>query len=220
LNDVQLPFTADQFFGIFADYNQTFWPVAVVLWLMTVLAVALVWWQPARWSPMLSLFLGALWLWNAAAYHALLFTRINRAAWIFSLLFAFQAALFMRAGLQKRLLYVSTGARQGLGMGLAAYSLLYPFLTMGLGHDYPATPTFGLPCPTAILTMGLLLTVSGKIPFGLAVVPIVWGFIGGSAATLLDVPTDYVLLAAGMLLLIVLVAQRSPRARSRALIQF
>jgi hypothetical protein len=29
---------------------------------------------------------GALWLWSAAAYHALLFTRINPAAWVFAAL--------------------------------------------------------------------------------------------------------------------------------------
>jgi hypothetical protein len=34
------------------------------------------------------------------------------------------------------------------------------------------------------------------------------GFIGGSAAVLLAVPTDYVLLAAGVLLMLVMLAQR------------
>lgn len=33
----------------------------------------------------------------------------------------------------------------------------------------------------------------GGIPPLLAIVPVLWGFIGGSAAVLLDVPTDYVL---------------------------
>jgi Family of unknown function (DUF6064) len=28
---VALPFTSDQFFGVFAEYNQSFWFVAVVL---------------------------------------------------------------------------------------------------------------------------------------------------------------------------------------------
>jgi hypothetical protein len=83
---------------------------------------------------------------------------------------------------------------------------------MALGHDYPATPTFGLPCPTTILTIGVLLTVQGSVPVGLSVVPILWAFIGGSAALLLDVQTDYVLLAGGVVLLVALVLQ-SARGR-------
>jgi hypothetical protein len=201
---VELPFTTDQFFSVFAEYNEAFWSVVVALWCATIAALVAAWRDPERWSPTLSLFLGGLWLWNAAAYHAFLFTRINPAAWIFSALFAVQAALFLRSGQHRRPVYLSaTGARQRLGLALAAYSLAYPFLTMTLGHDYPATPTFGLPCPTTILTIGVLLTVRERVPWSLSVVPTVWGFIGGSAAALLHVQTDYVLLAGGVLLMIV-----------------
>ena len=200
---MELPFTPDQFFSVFAEYNEAFWLVVVALWFATIGALVLVWRYPERWSAMLSWFLGALWLWNAIAYHAFLFTRINPAAWIFSALFAVQAALFLRAGQQRRPMYLSsTGARQGVGLALAAYSLAYPFLTIAFGHDYPATPTFGVPCPTTILTIGVLLTVRDRVPLSLSVDPILWGFIGGSAAALLRVQTDYVLLAGGVLLLI------------------
>jgi len=55
------------------------------------------------------------------------------------------------------------------------------------------------------------LTARGGVPLGLSLVPILWGFIGGSAAVLLAVQTDYVLLAAGTLLLIAVVTRkRSP----------
>ena len=200
---MELPFTPDQFFSVFAEYNETFWLVVVALWFATIAALILVWRQPEQWSPMLSVFLGALWLWNAVAYHAFLFTRINPAAWIFSALFAVQAVLFLRAGQHGRASYLSSsGAKQVIGLALAAYSLAYPFMTMALGHDYPSAPTFGLPCPTTILTIGVLLTVKGRVPVSLSAVPIVWSFIGGSAAALLQVQTDYVLLAGGVLLLI------------------
>lgn len=206
---MELPFTSDQFFSLFAEYNRAFWMVVAASWLATVAALASVWRDPARWSPVVSLFLGVLWLWNAAAYHAFLFTRINPAAWVFSVLFAIQAVLFLRVGLQRRLVYLSsTSARQSAGVALISYALAYPFLTMALGHTYPATPTFGLPCPTVILTIGMLLTIRDGAPWSLAVIPILWDFIGGSAAMLLQMPTDYVLLAAGVLLLIVVAAHR------------
>jgi hypothetical protein len=158
------------------------------------------------------LFLGALWLWNAVAYHAFLFTRINPAAWLFSALFALQGVLLIWPWSRKSVQYLSSsGVRRTIGMVLAASSLAYPFLTMALGHTYPATPTFGLPCPTVILTIGLLMTVRGDVPISLALVPIAWGFVGGSAALLLSVATDVVLLAAGTLLVLVCLAQRLRR---------
>jgi hypothetical protein len=39
----------------------------------------------------------------------------------------------------------------------------------------------------------------------LALIPTIWAYIGGSAAILLGVPTDYVLLAAGLVLTLLLV---------------
>jgi hypothetical protein len=212
---MSLPFTSEQFFGIFAQYNRSFLVVVVVLWLATIASLTLARRRADRWSPALSLVLGALWLWNAIAYHAFLFTRINPAAWLFALMFAVQAVLFVDAGWHRRLVYFSSSAPQRFaGLTLGGYSLAYPFLTMALGHDYPATPTYGVPCPTVILTIGLLLTTRDGWRLRFAAIPILWAFIGGSAATLLHVPTDYVLLAAGVILLawVVLRARRMRRA--------
>lgn len=204
-----LPFTDEQFFRIFADYNGAFWPVVVALWLASLEAIVFVRRNPEGRSHVLSFFLGALWLWNALAYHAFLFTRINPAAWLFSALFAVQALLFFRAGVRRQIEYfLASGLPQAAGLGLVAYALAYPFLTLAFGHSYPAAPTFGVPCPTAILTIGLLVTARGGVPLALAIVPLAWGVVGGSAAVLLAVPADYVLLGAGALLTVILIGQR------------
>jgi hypothetical protein len=84
---VNLPFTPEQFSSVFADYNRQFVVVVVLWWFATVGALAFVWRQPERRSSYLSYFPGMLWVWNAVAYHAYLFTRINPAAWFFSALF-------------------------------------------------------------------------------------------------------------------------------------
>jgi hypothetical protein len=141
---------------------------------------------------------------------AWLFTRINPAAWLFAVFFAVQAVLFFWAGAGARghLEYLSSARlTSGLGVGLVLYAFAYPFLTMAFGHGYPATPTFGVPCPTAIMTIGFLLTVGGRVPLTLAIVPVLWGVVGGSAAVLLAVPTDYALLGAAALLTGVLIAR-------------
>src|SRR5688500_11709777 len=81
---MQLPFTPNQFFSIFAAYNHAFWIVVIVMWFATLAILVVVWREPARWTRLLSFLLGTLWLWNAVAYHAFLFTRINPAAWVFA----------------------------------------------------------------------------------------------------------------------------------------
>jgi Family of unknown function (DUF6064) len=220
-----LPFTPEQFFAIFTSYNSQYWLVVAAWYLASIGVVAAAWRNPARYGHVLTYFLAALWAWNAVAYHAVLFTRINPAAWLFAMLFAVEAGLLAWAGARAAPEYFgSSGSRFFIGAGFVVYSLLYPFLS-SLGHGYPATPTFGVPCPTTFLTIGLLLTVRGDVPAALAIVPALWAMIGGSAAWLLDVPTDAALLGAGLLLIAIVVAERmrlrvkpptwsSPRIRS------
>jgi hypothetical protein len=51
-----------------------------------------------------------------------------------------------------------------------------------------------------LLTVGLLLTGSPPAPRTVAIVPLLWAIIGGSAAVLLGVRPDWALLAAAALL--------------------
>jgi hypothetical protein len=211
-----LPFTSDQFFGVFAEYNHNFGLVAVALWIVTLVMLVAAWRNPRGWSRALTALLAVSWLWNAGAYHALLFTRINPAAWLFAALFAVQAGLFVVAATRRELEYFQAAGVRGMaGLLLTIYALAYPALTIASGHVYPAVPTFGVPCPTAILTIGLLVTVRGGPPLTLSIVPIVWAFIGGSAALLLGVVTDYVLLVAGVMLAPLVVWRRSRGAATR-----
>jgi uncharacterized protein DUF6064 len=195
---MDLPFTPAQFFDIFAAYNRALWFAVAGLWVAAAAVVTATWRKPDR-SALLTYFLSAIRAWNAVAYHAALFTRINPAAWLFAAIFALEAVLLLRAGRRERLDYFSaSGVRMWIGCSLILYSLAYPFLS-AISHPYPATPTFGVPCPTTILTIGAFLTLRGSVPVLLGIVPAAWGFIGGSAAALLGVPTDYVLLGASVL---------------------
>ena len=143
--------------------------------------------------------LATLWTWNAVSYHALLFTTINPAAWLFAALFTMEGVLLFRAVTRSRLEALSlTGPISGFGIVLACYALAYPLLSFGIGRRCRRSATFGVPCPTAILTIGVLLCVRGGPPLSIAVIPAAWAFIGGSAALLFGVWTDYMLLAAGV----------------------
>ena len=59
------------------------------------------------------------------------------------------------------------------------------------------------------------MTALDGVSLSLAIVPIAWSFIGGSAAVLLAVPTDYVLLAAGAVLTSLMLTYRLRRAAVR-----
>ena len=213
---MNLPFTPEQFLGVFAEYNDALWPAVSGFWLASLGVLVATWRKPTSYSRALTYLLAALWAWNAIAYHVWFFTRINPAAWLFGAAFAFQAALFVWVGARRRIEYFSSdGVVARVGASLVIYALAYPFLTMALGHRYPAAPTFGVPCPTVILTIGVLLTARAGIPLLLTIVPVLWGFIGGSAALLLNVPTDYVLLGAGVLLAARFMTSRRTPVRTR-----
>jgi len=199
---MSLPFTRDQFFDVFAAYNTSLWPFAIALWLLTVAVVVMLVRGRRGAERMLSLLLAIQWAWAALAYHAAFFSAINPAAWFFSALFLIEAGLLAWMGALRNTLHLSRGRspRHDLSWALVGYALLYPAIVWAGGDAYPRLPTFGVPCPTAILTIGFLLAANPPAPAVLALIPIAWAFIGGSAALLLGVRADLMLAAAGICL--------------------
>ncbi len=129
-----------------------------------------------------------------------------------------EGILLLSAGHRQSIAVAATNRWRSLaGWSLVTYALAYPVLNLTLGHPYPGTPTFGVPCPTAILTIGVLVVARGASVIRLAIVPCLWGLVGGSAALLLGVWTDYVLLAAGVVLVATLVGHAARRPPSRGL---
>jgi hypothetical protein len=198
---MSLPFSREAFFAIFAAYNEKLWPFALLLWFLTGAAFLQLVRGRIR-SDVIAGLLAIHWAWAGLAYHAVFFSRINPAAWGFSLLFLLEAGLLAWHGVIRGDLRFSRtrSFRHVLSSFLVIYALLYPAIARAEGHFYPETPTFGVPCPTAILTVGLLLAAQENLPRRLIVVPIAWAFIGGSAAFLLAVRADWMLPVAGILL--------------------
>jgi hypothetical protein len=65
-------------------------------------------------------------------------------------------------------------------------------------------PMFGItPCPVTIFTFGLFL-LAAPVSRWLLVVPVLWALIGGSAAFVLHVPQDWMLLASGFSVMLLL----------------
>ncbi|GAB4560667.1 MAG: DUF6064 family protein [Rhizobacter sp.] len=199
-----LPFTREQFFAVFAAYNEAVWPVQYLAYLLALaMLVALVRGWPGR-DRLVSGGLAAMWVWTGVAYHGLYFAPINPAALGFAALFVVQGVLMAHAGLmQGRLRFeVRPGWRGLVGWCLVAYAaIVYPLLGWAAGHRYPEMPSFGItPCPVTLFTFGMLLLAAPVIPRRLLVIPLLWSLVGGSAAVLLGVPQDWPLLISGLCL--------------------
>jgi len=196
-----LPFDVAQFLAVFARYNEAVWPAQVVLTVLAVAAVGLALraraWSDRAVSGVLALF----WIWMGLVYHVAFFSAINPAATVFGASFVLEGiALAALGGVAGRLRFrFRPSVQGGVGAVLLAYALVgYPLLGVALGHRYPATPTFGLPCPTTIFTLGVLLWAEPPVPQTLLLVPLIWSAIGTSAAILLGVRQDLGLGMAGL----------------------
>ena len=150
-----------------------------------------------------------MWIWTGIAYHGLFFAQINKAAYFFGALFLIEGAYIAYAGvLRDQLLFGFTSRPSAwLGVVFMTYAaVIYPLIAITTGHAYPEMPMFGVtPCPVTIFTFGLFLLTTRHLPRWLLVVPFFWSVIGGSAAILLDVPQDWVLLVSGLIAVPVLV---------------
>jgi hypothetical protein len=199
---VQLPFTHDQFLDLFGDYTRALWPFLLVLWLAT----AWILWQLFRnslRSPAVVPWLLAIhWAWSGAVYQLIYFRRINPAATLFGAAFLTQALLLLWRGVfQSRLTFSKPSRWSAVGWGLILYSMLYPAVGLLLGLRPPRWPSFGVPCPTTVLTAGLLLLGPRREARLLGSIPVLWAAVGSFAAFALGIRADVALGVAGVLLL-------------------
>ena len=196
------PFTLDQFFEVFRNYNETVFPAQIFLYLASLIAVYLII-NPTSFSNIIiSIFLAFFWVWMGIVYHLIFFAPINSAAYVFGAAFILQSILFIIFGVVKKKLSFSFHSDiYGMtGIVLILFALVfYPVLGYFLGHVYPLSPTFGLPCPTTILTFGVLLLNDKKCPVVIMIIPFLWSIIGFTAAFNFGIWEDMGLLIAGLL---------------------
>jgi hypothetical protein len=203
-----LPFTREQFFDVFSIYNQAIWPVQIAgygLGLAAVVAILM----GRKEAPMLiSVVLAIMWAWTGIAYHFVFFSAINGTASLFAAVFVMQALVFVHHGVRRRQLVPATwpGWHGAFGWTLIAYAAIaYPLIGLASGHALGGLPHFGVtPCPVTLFTFGLLLLMRQPLPWPVAIIPVIWSLIGGSAAFLLGVPQDWPLLVSGMVSVLIM----------------
>ena len=213
---VMIPFTVEQFLDVFARYNVAVWPAQIVLYAFALSAIGLALQRSSDFSRSIACLLSVLWLWSGIVYHLIFFSRVNGAAYIYGGLFIFQSCLFIYAGVLKRKLSFSISLTPYAIIGglFIVYALVvYPVLSYQLGHRYPTTPTFGVPCPATSFTFGMFLWTRRNVPLYLMVIPLLWALIGLSAALSIGMKEDFGLVVAGVTSFF-LIARRNRSARA------
>ncbi|MGB3017034.1 MAG: DUF6064 family protein [Ignavibacteria bacterium] len=207
---MKTPFTVEQFFDVFNNYNEAVFPMQAVFYLLSLFVVYLIIKPKSGTEKIVSGVLALLWLWMGIVYHLVFFTAINNAAYLFGAMFVLQGILFLVTGVfQSKLSFKFRFDIYGIsGIALIIFALVfYPMLGNYLGHVYPSSPTFGLPCPTTIFTFGILLMSDRKCPAVIMVIPFLWSVIGFFAAFSFGVIEDTGLLIAGLLTLTLLLVK-------------
>lgn len=198
-----LLFSRGQFVAVFVGYNESIWPVQIVAYSLGFFAITLLFRPGAATDRLVSAILALFWVWTGIVYHWLFFSEINTAAYLFGALFLAQGVCLAIVGVLQGLLRFGfrRSMRQWIGIAFLSYAAVaYPMIGILSGHAYVELPMFGVtPCPVTIFTFGMLLLATKPIPRLVLAVPFVWSLIGGSAAVLLSVPQDWLLLVSGLI---------------------
>jgi hypothetical protein len=208
-----LPFTPEQFTSVFVSYNNAIWPAQIGAYLLGCWAIVPLLWRTSHGDRVTAGILALMWLWTGIAYHWVFFSTINQAAYVFGTLFMIEGCSLLYLGAyHDRLRFgLGRGSAGPLGAALVIYAaVIYPLIGLSTGHRYPELPMFGLtPCPVTIFTFGMLLLTRHPISRRLLIIPAIWSLIGGSAAVLLRVPQDWLLLASIVAVPVIILRDRA-----------
>jgi Family of unknown function (DUF6064) len=199
---MKMPFSVDEFFDVFERYNLSLWPMQVFFFILALFALVVLFRRRKNSSQIVMSILAFLWGWMGLVYHIMYFSSINKAAYLFGIIFLIQSFLFLYFGVIRKQVQLAFNLNLSgvIALLLITYSLIfYPLIGHSLGHIYPRIPTFGVPCPTTIFTFGLLLYSINRVSWYIIIVPLLWSIIGFSAALNLSVSEDFGLPIAGIL---------------------
>jgi len=210
---MKTPFTLEDFLGVFSNYNQTVFPFQFIFYLLGVTIVILLLNPISRSSRIISFILSFFWIWMGLVYFFTFFSVISPAAYLFGTIFLLEGIFFLYYGVyHEKLSFKFHRERNGVtGLILVSFSLIgYPVLNYVFAHTYPASPTFGLPCPTTIFTLGILLQKDRKFPFHIYIIPLAWSLIGFTAVFKFGIIEDSALMISALLTLYLVIIRIKP----------
>src|SRR5688572_12293088 len=93
--DMKLPFTTQQFYDVFRNYNNAVYPLQLAFVVLAILVILLLYRKSKSAYRTIFTIVAMLWLWMGAVYHIVFFSGINKAAYGFGIIFIVQALLLL-----------------------------------------------------------------------------------------------------------------------------
>lgn len=208
---IELP--QDQWLGVLAAYNQALGPAAAILGLVAFAAFALALSPGPRRDRFVCAALAFLWGWCGLVYCCGFLADLTPWGYVLGAAFAMQAGFLVHTGVVHREVrfWSHGGPRHVAGILLVVYALVaYPALAALMGRVHPATPTFGVPTPLTLFTLGMLLLTRAPYARLLFVVPLLWTLVGSWIALELHLREDIGLLVGAALVFTMSPADSDP----------
>ncbi|MCU7495356.1 MAG: hypothetical protein HF314_16325 [Ignavibacteria bacterium] len=122
-----MPFNKEEFLGVFEHYNKSVFPLQIAFVLLALVMVYLAYKNFRYSDTIINNSLAFYWIWIGIVYHICFFSAINRAAYLFGILFITQGLVFLYAGVLKKKLNYSAGKSlvAYFGWTFIAYALIF-----------------------------------------------------------------------------------------------
>lgn len=216
---MKTPFTTEQFFSVFENYNSTVFPAQIIILLAGLFSLLVLFSKRSGKNQAIGGLQAFLWIWMGAVYHIAFFSSINPPAFVFGALFILQGFFFfLETFTRKKLRFQFAKDLTGY---LAVFFILfgtfiYPLISYFLAGAFPMTISFGLPCPTTIFTFGFLILARKNLSKYLVIIPTLWALIGTTAALNFGVYQDFMLLLTAIIANLVIFTPRKPQIRKHS----
>lgn len=185
---------------MFELHNAAFWPLHFATLAAGLAIILLVLRRPSRRGLWVALILAALWAFIGRTFLWNRYAAINWAIVYVAPAFGAQALLLAIAAARGGLVLDRKGASAWLGVLLMAIGIVaYPLLPPLFERPWRSAEVFGIaPDPTAIATLGVLLTASGRLAPLLSAIPLLWLLLSGLTLRTMSDPQAWLpLLTAG-----------------------
>ena len=210
---MKTPVTTDQFFAVFEKYNHAIFPVQIILFLLSIVALIAIGSNIRQKDKFVAGILGVLWLWIGICYHIAFFSGISNVAFGYGALFILQGLFLLWEGI---ILYnlkfeFKNSIQDYVGYFFILYGLIiYPFVSYLSEPNLFRTISVGFPSPTIILTLGFLLLCDKKFSKYLLIIPSLWAVIGISAVIKPGVYQDSIMLITAIIADVLILRSKKP----------
>ena len=201
LRDLLL-FSQRTYTRLFELHNQEWWPLPLFALAVGAVLFVLACRGGERAGRALLIILAGCWLWVAWAWHAQRYAPINWAAEYFAWVWGLQAVLLgVEAGRGRLDAAPDAILRRGFGLVLlGAAWVIYPLLAPLLGRGWTPIELVGMaPDPTALATLGVLLSIKLRHTSWLFPIPVAWSLISGATLWAMDAPEFWIAPLASLL---------------------